>query len=151
MNSDHPVIVSIRENTKIRPADLDFILENGQNYRGVTLPAGVRRWPLGDCIIGAEEMASRGLGRVVTGFVLRAGTRKPIPHTWATPDHVRAFDPTLSAPQDHDYWGLPEKHRGRVNDIVARAFRGATSSGLPVELMRGGLKIPGLRPFTIRF
>lgn len=150
MSNDHPVILALREHTRIRPADLDFIAEHGHNYRGAPPPTGVRRWPLGDCVIGADEMAARGLGRFITGFVLRAGTRKPIPHSWATPDGTRAFDPTLSAPQDHSYWGLSERHRSRIPDIVAHAFRGTTSAGIPVDLARGGLKIPGLRPFTIK-
>ena len=149
MSRDHPVIIALRENTKIRPADLDFIIENGQNYRGVSLPAGVRRWPLGDCVPGAQDFEDRGLGRFTTGFVLRRGTIKPIPHSWASPDDVRAYDPTLTAPQENAYWGLHAKHHSRLNAIAARTFRGTTSAGLPVDLMRGGLKIPGLRPFRV--
>lgn len=150
MNRDHPVIVALRKNTKIRPADLDFLVEHGRNYIGTALPPGVKRWPLGECQVGAEEMADRGLGRFISGFVLRVGTRKPLAHSWATPDGVRAYDPTLANARSHDYLGLAEQHRGRVTDIAAHAFAGTTSAGLPVDLMRGGLKIPGLRPFVFR-
>ncbi|MDH3031450.1 hypothetical protein [Methylobacterium fujisawaense] len=149
MSREHPVIRALRETTRIRPADLDFIAKYGRSYTGAALPPGVRRWPLGECVPGAEGLEARGLGRFITGFVLRAGTRRPIPHSWASPDGFRALDPTLVDAKSHAYWGLADRRRGRVNDIVARAFKGTTSAGLPVDLMRGGLKIPGLRPFRV--
>lgn len=150
MSRDHPVIIALLENNNIRPADLDFIIENGQNYRGISLPAGVRRWPMGDCVLGAQDFEDRGLGRFTTGFVLRSSTLKPIPHSWASRDGTYALDPTLADAAGHAYWGLAGKHHDRLNTIAARTFRGTTSAGLPVDLMRGGFKIAGLRPFTVK-
>ncbi|MGE8130014.1 hypothetical protein ACQKQD_23825 [Methylobacterium sp. NPDC080182] len=150
MSRDHTVIIALRENTKIRPADLDFIIENGQNYRGVSLPAGVRRWPMGDCVLGAQDFEDRGLGRFTSGYVLRSGTRRPIPHSWASRDGTYALDPTLADAVEHAYWGLAGKHHDRLNTIAAHTFRGTTSAGIPVDLARGGFKIPGLQPFRFR-
>jgi hypothetical protein len=149
-DTEHPVIRALRETTKLRPADVDFIVQHGHSYRGATLPAGVKRWPLGECIVGAADFEERGFGRFVRGFTLRPGERKPIPHAWASPDDVRAYDPTLPDSRSNLYWGLPaQRHHDRLTDMSARGFRGATSAGLPVDLMRGGLKIPGLRPFRV--
>lgn len=150
MSRDHPVIIALRETTRIRPADLDFIMEKGRPYRGVRLPSGVIRWPLGDCVPGAEEFEGRGLGRFTYGFTLRPDRPQPIAHAWVSPDGLRAYDPTLPDPQDNHYWGLPDRrHHDRVNDMLPSAFRASKSFGIPQELI-GGVGIPGLRPFVFR-
>ncbi|XYD07080.1 hypothetical protein R1A27_18160 [Methylobacterium sp. NMS12] len=150
MNSDHPVILALREHTRIRPADLDFLIEHGRSYRGTSLPPGVRRWPLGECQIGAQVMADLGLGELVVGFVLRPGERRPFDHHWCSPDGSRAYDPTLQDPRENEYVGLHHHHRDRISSIAARVFQGAMHAGVPVDLMHGGLAIPGLQPFRFR-
>lgn len=147
MNADHPVIQALRETTRIRPADVDFLIANGQSYRGVSLPSGVKRRPLGECIPAADDFERRGLGRFVSGFALRAGERQVLRHAWVSPDDISALDPTLSAPGSVAYWGLAAHHHDRVSDITARGFRSATFNGIPLSLMPGAMKIPGLRPW----
>lgn len=140
MSTDlHPVIRALRETTRIRPADLDFIMEHGRAYQGTPLPDGVERWPRGECIAGAEALAECGFGSFVYGFCLRSGERKPIPHGWASEDGFYAIDPTLPDPRLNSYWGLDRSHRRRVSEIAVRTFRTATTGGIPYELLRGGL------------
>lgn len=139
MSRDHPVIVALRETTRLRPADIDFIVEHGQNYRGVSLPGGVRRFPLGECIPGADEFEARGLGRFVYGFALRPGTRRPIPHAWVSSDGATALDPTLPDPTGNTYWGASGRFYERVQAMIARGFEGVTSAGVPVNLVPGTL------------
>lgn len=140
MSTDlHPVIRALRETTRIRPADLDFIVENGRAYHGTPLPDGVERWPRGECIAGAEALSECGFGRFVYGFALRSGDRQPIPHAWCSEDGFYALDPTLPDPRSNLYWGLERSHRHRVSEIAVRTFRAATTAGIPVDLLRGGL------------
>lgn len=151
MNRDHPVIVALRETTKIRPADLDFLIEKGRPYRGVRLPSGVLRWPLGDCVPGAEEFEDRGLGRFTYGFCLRPDKRRPFPHAWVSRDGFRAVDPTLPDSDDCQYWGMPDRqHHDRINDMLPSTYRGSKSFGIPLDVIGGGVGVPGLRPFVFR-
>lgn len=150
MTHNHPIIIALRKNTKIRPADLDFIIENGQSYQGTALPSSVKRLPLGECLYGAEDMVGRGLGKLVVGFALRPGERQPFQHFWCSPGDNLAYDPTLQDPRLNEYIGLHSRHRDKISIIVARAFRGAMHAGVPVDLMHRGLTIPGLQPFRFR-
>lgn len=134
----HPVIRALRETTRIKPADLDFIVEHGSAYHGTPLPEGVNRWPLGECIAGAEALSECGFGRFIYGFAMRSGDRQPFPHAWVTEDDFYALDPTLPDPRGNSYWGLDRSHRHRVSEIAVRIFRTATSGGVPVDLLRGG-------------
>lgn len=149
MSRDHPVIIALRDTTKLRPSQIEFIVENGHAYRGTPLPAGVKRWPVGSCIPGAQDFEDRGVGRFVSGFVLRPGTRTPIHHAWVTPDGNRALDPTLPDPRDNLYWGLAGRHHERLAAMIAKGFRGVTSGGVPADLVPGTWARSIMPPFKM--
>lgn len=130
----HPVLDALRASGKISSDDIEYLQEHGRAYRGVALPAGIKRRPVGSCFETASDLEDLGEGRRVRGFALRPGSSKPLAHAWITTNGRDAVDAVWTWTQDCEYWGIPgHGHEARLRKM-SRPFVNHPLFGLCLNL-----------------
>ncbi len=116
----HPVLDALAREKTVSARDLDFLAEHGRSYRGVSLPAHIRRRPIGTCLDTADELEDAGHGRFVRGFALLPDDYRAQMHAWNSRDGRTAIDAVWPSPHRCHYWGLDRRHEVRLSGMVKR-------------------------------
>ncbi len=108
-----PVLSALARLNVLADADLDLLQREGRLYRGVELPAGITRWPQGECLDASDALERARVGKFVIGFALRPDDDLPLGHAWVSPDGRTAVDGVWTLPERCLYFGVPGHRRER--------------------------------------